>query len=469
MKKGSLIFHESFDTTRCGDPALHPNFAQAHAEAVISLLLGHTLALANTYAFDSRGVLELAGAMLTSRRKVLRRLRPHSAAHERISSSQPFQLAWQPEFPSFYAACIDQLNRFDAANIGGRFVLSGWSSIDLVEMKRRQLADAFLACDRAGSGRPAAPSWLASENPELGPLFEALTELEEFSRTSGRSVPGKEAAAGEDLVDYLERFVDAEGHDGAQARRRLWESWGCPYEIAEPIWGEIKSRLDQDRSKLRARGWAHVAVREARETGSADLEHREQVRELVDTFYNARLADSAHALDGFLSSAPRANNRDELKFINSLAVGVVRTGRNVISPPMTGLFTSPDEAPALHQESLGLLFTAYWDLLADDDGWYAWDQTSNAVHRVLREISSRADRQRARDDLATAWEQHMNVLQNALPSIVKIGTQSIEIQMDHGGEAFSQSTTLIPATVDEIDHADAVAQYARIVARGVRR
>lgn len=468
MKQGSLIFNESMDTTRCGDPSLHPNFAQAHAEAVIGLLLGHTLALANTYAFDSRAVLELAGPMLAARRRVFEKQRSGSAARTRLSESQPFLLTWVPKFPTFYAACVDQLERFDLDVPDHRFVLSGWGSIDLDKPKRDDLAAAFTACDRAGKGRPARPPWLESENPDLVSLFEAVTELEEFSRSFGRARPGKPAEPNEDLVDYLVKFAAAEGREGELELRALWESWGCPYEIAAPLHEEIVRRIDDDASRLVARGWAHVAVREARESGSADLEHREQVRELVDTFYNARLADSAHALDGFLSSAPRANNRDELKSVNALAVGVVRSGRGVDSPPMTGLFTSPDEAPPLRPQSLELLFTTYWELMADDDGWHAWDQTSTAVHRALAGVSTGGDGQRARDELATAWGQHLNLLQTALPDVVTGDEQSVTLGIDHGGQEFRQVTTVVPTSGDEIDDADAVGQYARI-ARGVRR
>src|SRR5262249_37630316 len=52
----NFVFHEAFDSTRTADRHSAPNLAQAQAEALVSLLLGHSLSLTNTYAFDSRGV-----------------------------------------------------------------------------------------------------------------------------------------------------------------------------------------------------------------------------------------------------------------------------------------------------------------------------------------------------------------------------------------------------------------------------
>jgi hypothetical protein len=71
---GSAVFHSSFDSTRYTGDIIepdYPNLAQTQAEAVTSLLLGRSLVLTNTYAFDSRSVLNLIGAVLDTRAEVL--------------------------------------------------------------------------------------------------------------------------------------------------------------------------------------------------------------------------------------------------------------------------------------------------------------------------------------------------------------------------------------------------------------
>ena len=65
-----FIFHESFDSTRTArrDRSAQPR--PDTGQALVSLLLGHTLAVNNTYGFDSRGVLELTSVALSARDEV---------------------------------------------------------------------------------------------------------------------------------------------------------------------------------------------------------------------------------------------------------------------------------------------------------------------------------------------------------------------------------------------------------------
>ena len=126
----NFVFHESFDSTRTADPRTAPNLAQAQAEALVSLLLGHSLSLTNTYAFDSRGVLDLTRAVLDARNDVMGTLRTGSAQRQRLLEARPFLLCWFGA-DSFLEACAGQLRRIERENTDNRFLLSAWNPIDL--------------------------------------------------------------------------------------------------------------------------------------------------------------------------------------------------------------------------------------------------------------------------------------------------------------------------------------------------
>lgn len=120
----TTVFLESFDSTRATalDRADDPNLAQAQAEALLNLLLGHTIALNNTYAFDSRSALELVEVVLDTRARV--RAENPSAA-QRLDDASPFLVSWFPAnetVTDFFSACADQLRRFPS--VEGRFILS---------------------------------------------------------------------------------------------------------------------------------------------------------------------------------------------------------------------------------------------------------------------------------------------------------------------------------------------------------
>lgn len=97
-----LVFPSSFDSTRytaVHPRDDHPNLAQAHAEAVTTLLLGRPLGLTNTYALDSRTVLNLIRETLEAREAV--RETATTGERERIDNADPVKLRW-------YAPTADQ-------------------------------------------------------------------------------------------------------------------------------------------------------------------------------------------------------------------------------------------------------------------------------------------------------------------------------------------------------------------------
>ena len=201
-----FIFHESFDSTRTADGTSQVNLAQTQAEALVSLLLGHTLAVNNTYGFDSRGVLELASAMISARDEVQVRLRRGTPAHERLTEARPFLLCWYGA-GSFFEACAGQLRNINEKRPEERFLLSAWKAIDLDWQKRRELADALL--DPSG---PVAPPWL-SEYDRFPELFEALVTINRYASGYDR---GRAASRepGTDLSGYLNYYHEL----GAQRR-----------------------------------------------------------------------------------------------------------------------------------------------------------------------------------------------------------------------------------------------------------
>src|ERR1017187_2359676 len=107
-----------------------------------------------------------------------------------------------------------------------------------------------------------------------------------------------------------------------------------------------RAYTNNDPDRLKSRSWVYVAAREAREQDRDDLGLLEQLKELIDTFYNARLAQSAYAEHAFLSSVPRSSDVDELKYVKALAVGVIGHLRpEAQGPPMAGVFTLAADEP----------------------------------------------------------------------------------------------------------------------------
>jgi hypothetical protein len=469
----NLVFHESFDSTRTADSDAQSNLAQAQAEALVSLLLGHSLTLSNTYAFDSRGVLELVRAVLSARDDVSGGIRPNSPAHERLTEARPFLLTWYGA-SSFVEACAAQLRKCNPEDMEHRFLLSAWGAIDLRSDLRSQLADALLA-----GPCPSAPEWL-TEYPELAGHFDALQAIIGYAGKYDRGVPASKQK-GTDLIAYLDCYHRL-GADAGQLPI-LAQGWRCPADIAMALWQRIDRELGEDnsREKLASRSWIHVAVQVAREQHDPDLNLLEQLKELIDTFYNARLAESAYAEHDFLSSVPRSSDIDELKYVNELAVGVIRYLRpDAEGPPLAGAFTAAADEPRLAVAPLRQLFRAYWEIIADDERRLTWQESCEDVNGLLRD-RPRAEDTRNREVWAgrfgDSWADHMSLLSRQLPEVVRSDDGTLRVAVRQDGVDYQYAHHARPSaddearllTSDEVDTALATSRYVSNMVRSVSR
>ncbi len=460
----SLVFHESFDSTRTADSQSAPNLAQAQAEALVSLLLGHSLALTNTYAFDSRGVLDLVQAVLSARDDTIGTLRAGSAARRRLLRARPFLLTWYGA-NSFLGACAAQLRKIDPKDLDGRFLLSAWNAIDLDRDRRDQLAGILLS-----DPNPEPPAWL-QEYPDLPEQFDALATINRYSLRHGRGRPASTEDA-VDLIEYLDYYHKL-GQEGVL--RRLVPKWHCPEDMAIMLWERLDNELRKPdgQKKLSSRSWIHVAVRIAKEQEDDDLEVLLQLKEMIDTFYNARLAQSGYADHDFLSSVPRSSDTDDLKNVNDLAINVIGHKRPEVGrPPLEGVFTAPEDEPQLAVAPLRQLFRAYWDIIGDDGRYRTWQQSCDTVNDLLRnrpeKKSGEQQEVRRYSDWARrfrdAWADHMSLLNRELPQIVRTDDGSLRVTVRQGSSFFRHSHHLMDEaaqqpTPAELDTALATGRY----------
>jgi hypothetical protein len=458
----NFVFHEAFDSTRTADRHSAPNLAQAQAEALVSLLLGHSLSLTNTYAFDSRGVLDLVRAVLSARDDVTGALRAGSAGHRRLLAARPFLLCWFGA-DSFFGACAGQLRRMDPKQPDNRFLLSAWNAIDLDYQRRCDLADTLLS-----GPDPKPPKWL-EEYADLPGHFDAVTMINRYARAHDRGRPASRENA-VDVIDYLDHFRQL---GAAGELRGLAARWDCPEDVAVKLWERIDYELKQSdgRSKLSNRSWIHVAVRTARDE-DRDRDVLVQLKEMIDTFYNARLAQSGYADHDFLSSVPRTSDTEELQSVNMLAVNVIDHRRaDVARPPLEGVFTAPADEPQLEVAPLRQLFRVYWDIIGEDDRRRTWQESCDAVNDLLaRRPETAADEKdpdakrkaKVYHDWAQrfrhAWASHMTLLSRQLPDIVRTDDRTLQVTVRQGDSVFRHShrvtgeetQALTPAEVDAL-------------------
>jgi hypothetical protein len=467
----NLVFHESFDSTRTADSNTSPNVAQAQAEALISLLLDHSISISNTYAFDSRGVLELMRALLSARDDIGKSLDPHSQARGRLVRAEPVLITFYGA-SSFVEACVAQLRKCDPGDPENRFLLSAWGSIDLRPDLRTELADALLR-----GPRPAPPPWF-KEYPELVEHLDALQMTMEYASAYNRGVPA-DSRPGTQVIDYLEYFHRLGTEH--QHMARFAEDYKCPADIAMAMWERVNDELSADggRDKLSSRSWIHVEVSKT-DRDDPSLPLLEQLKELVDTFYNARLAESAYAEHNFLSSVPRSSDIDELKYVNSLAAGVIRNLQpGAMVPPMAGVFTAADNAPELAPPALRRLFRAYWEIIADEERHRVWRQSCAKVNDQLRvrpqpgaaSFGDWAQR------FGESWADHLSLLTRQLPEVVRTegGALRVAVGMDNSRYEcvqFARPSADAEAEVltsEEVDTALATSRYISNLARWVNR
>jgi hypothetical protein len=451
-----LVFHSSFDSTRftAVHPGDFPNLAQAQAEAVISLLLGRSLAFNNTYAFDSRSAQDLVATILETRERVGNRVNPRG--RQRINAADPLILRWYAPAGSemdFLACCADQLRRLAP---GTRFILSHWKMIDDQDKAREELA-AALAADE-----PRPPAFLR-ENDELNRSFQTLRQLSEYARGPGRGQP-----TGQPQISLLDYLVDFERLDDA-GLDRLVAAMTYPIDWASAI--TLREAIAQVRLGVKKnRGWAHEAVNQAGGEQKCPPFLLEQ-RQLVDTLYNAVLADSVGSGSEFLSSVPRTVSNDNLKMVNGLALELIRYSRAsrevpategrpsadylAPEPGMSGLFVAASEEPDLPAAPLAALLEAYWELIADDDLSQPWSDSCDQLDRALR----RAERLHlmghpADSQLGDCWDAHLDMLHARLEHI-QTGERRLGAAIKLGARSYCQLNLL--DTADPVRQAESLA------------
>lgn len=462
----SLVFHESFDSTRAtaDAPADHANLAQAQIEAVISLLLGRSLSVNHTYSFDSRSFLELAEVVLDTRAEALASAGPGGA--RRLADTRPFVL-YRFGTATFFDACATQLRKFRDPG-GGGFRLSAWSPVDQDRAARQELADALILAERDDlAGGPGTPGWLTRDHPALARQWQTLGRLRDYYRSPGRDEEATFTTIG--LPDYLGHLVDLP--DGT-----LFElaAGRCPEETVRLLRAAVGQRLadvrnredtvDDRREAFFSRGWAHDAVTAAATADSPDLLVRQQVQELVDTAYNAVLADSGQARFGYLSSVPRADGRDELKAVNAFALSLIRHRRfgqvdraGHTGPVMSGVFGAAEVLPNLPVQPMRQVFRAYWQLVADDDRWTGWQDSCQRLDRLLGAVP--ADGHRVHPALREAWSAHLSTLKAALPYPVSTEDDRLAVGADHAERGYGQTHQLAAVSEEAFDESWAAGEY----------
>lgn len=444
-----LTFHESFDSTRCtaDDSEQHPNLTQGQIEAVVSLLLGRSLSINNSYGLDSRTFLELADVVLSTRAEVLA-VTGDPGAREELSAARPFVLHRFRQ-PTFLAACADQLNRTREKAGPGLFRLSAWSKINDDTPARNRLAD-LLGRIENGTAPRDVPGWLVRIDPALGSRFETLMRLDSFF-----GLPGADRAARPPSIPeqgYTQHLLDVADGDSARFHA-IAADHHCPPELADAVLSGVRARVAEAGIDGVRRAWVHDVVA-ATDPGDPALFARQQLQEFQDTLYNAVMADSAYSQSAYMSSTPRTDGRDELKHVNALALGIIRDrnrrdetvpeGAERAADRMGGLLSAAAVLPHVPKNSLSALFRAYWELQADEERLPVWRASTQQLHEIL------GAPERSDSRLRTAWAAHLRLLTDMLPDIVDADDIELRLATDNA-DGYVQSQRLGPLSPDELD------------------
>jgi hypothetical protein len=461
----TMVIPSSFDSTRYtgADPSdHHPNLVQAQAEAVTNLLLGRPLGLPNTYAFDSRTALNLIAAVLDTRAAVLGKKTTSAAGKQRIQDADPLILRWYTRHDDmdFFGCCADQLRRLEGQT---RFILSFWKPIDREDELRVQLADALTA------GEPEFPAAIRDiDQPgpagigEMEWAFNTLVKLNNYCRpkpSRGGKSPGAEIS----LLDYVKGFEDLAGKDLETVM-----GGGIDIDTVRLLQESVARQVPTDKSN---RGWAHHAVEGAGGDGQCDPFLTQQ-RQFIDTLYNKVLADSLGENHSLLSSVPRSIGNEKLEQVNAFALDLIRFIKVRLQPgaetpapfngrpDMSELFVRASSIPDLQPAPLSILLTAYWELIADDDRWPAWQQSCNRLERSLhRALDMRAE-ELEDAQLSDAWLAHLSQLEEKMPHIT-IRDGKILAPIDQPGEDHCTMTGLYQFHADSLSAAEYLDHYLK--------
>jgi hypothetical protein len=462
----SVAIPSSFDSTRYtgDDPSdHHPNLVQAQAEAVTNLLLGRSLGLANTYAFDSRTALNLIAAILQTRANVSERT-TSPAGKQRIDDADPLILRWYTTTGlGFFGCCGDQLRRLEGQS---RFILSFWKPIDRKDSLRVQLADALT------SPTPEFPAAIREiDEPkhdgigEMERAFKTLIQLDKYCHQR----PGRGGQSPGARISLLNYITDFENLAGKELEKVM--DGGIDIDTVMHLKESVARQDPKDKS---ARGWAHHLVEGAGGEENRDNSFLVQQRQLIDTLYNKVLADSLGENHSLLSSVPRSVGNRKLEQVNAFALDLIRyiqerradqieaevPTRFHGKPDMSELFLRASSVPDLQPAPLGILLEAYWELVADDDRWPAWGQSCARLERSLhRALELRA--QRLTDaQLSDAWLAHLSLLEEKMPHIT-VRDGKLLASIDQPGEDHCTMTGLDEFHADSLAAAEYVDHYLK--------
>lgn len=457
----TLVFHESFDSTRATaeHPDDHPNLAQAQAEAVISLLLGRSLSVNHTYAFDSRGLLELADVVLQTWEQAKRHA--SGAGRAALAEARPIVLHRFRQ-PTFFAACCDQLRRSDNTAIN-YFELSAWKPINDSPRVRQALADTL---EHGDSTRHPLPAEIR-QNPQLARYLAVLRRLNAYFEESAAYGRDREARFPQaPLQAYVTRLLAL----SPQQLTELVAGCGCPAETAERLQAAVRQKAAEATDGVATvnRYWVH------KEGGPAwrDPILGDQLRELVDTLYNAVMADSAYAQFAYMSSVPRVDGRDELKHANALAMELIRDTRlapgELPAPDggrrsvrMAGMLAAAEATPELSVAPLRAVFEAYWALLADDERRNAWQDSCTSLDGLVRRDSP------VDQHLRDAWRAHLSQLETSLPHLLGVERGRLAVPIQTGDVGCEQTMDLDQPSEDELNRSFAAGEYLDDLARSL--
>jgi hypothetical protein len=458
----SMAVPSSFDSTRYtgADPDdHHPNLVQAQAEAVTNLLLGRSLGLPNTYAFDSRTALSLTAAVLDSRAAALEST-TSPAGKQRVGDANPLLLRWYTPDPKadFFACCADQLRRLTGQK---RFILSFWKPIDRNDKLRLELADALTK----RTDFPAAIKAIDRPGPdgigEMERAFTTLLQLDKYcAEHPGRG--GVSPGAKTTLANYVTGFEQLAGKELETVM-----DGGIDIDTVMHLQESVRKQAGDDKSN---RGWAHHEVDKGGGEDDCDP-FLVQQRQLIDTLYNKVLADSLGQNHTLLSSVPRSIGNEKLEQVNAFALDLIRYIQSrqdeeaaaIFSgtPDMSELFLRASSIPDLPPAPLAILLKAYWELVADDDRWPAWQQSCQRLEKSLhRALDLKRSGRKGDAQLSDSWLGHLSLLEEKMPHIT-VRDGKLYTSVDQPGEDHCTMTGLYEFYADSLAAAEYVDHYLK--------
>ncbi|HZN73985.1 MAG TPA: hypothetical protein VFC00_20140 [Micromonosporaceae bacterium] len=454
-----LMFHESFDSVRAGSlqADVNPELAQVQTESLLTLLLGRSIVLNNSMAFDSRTVLHLAQVVFDAAAAVADRT---GTTPLRLCQQEPPFTLRRFKTPTLLSGSVDQLRRLGAHN---RFILSAWHTIDRDDAARLALADAL---ERIQAGLGASATAVPDPIRDDTLASQQLSTLERLHHYF-RDVPGTDHDTVETRYAVKDRIRNIQAN-GAGWMTDLARQVDCPQEHAEDIYRAVG---DPD-AELVTRGWVHGPdIDDKLGARVAGL-----VRELVDTLYNAQLAASAGAQDAYLSTPPRSRNLVVNAQVNRLALAIAKLdpGRPVtdlgspgsaVQAPMSGLFTTVGMERNVSVAPLHTIFQAYWELIADPESRETWRRSCAMVNRLYRH---RVESPGARHQFAEAWDSHLALLRGRFGQSLLVDGDTVQVVGAQNGEAYGQSNQ--PGTLRwaSLEEATAAGEYLDLVSRAAR-